>query len=156
MTTQPYVNCVEGCPMSTRPISLPFPNDSAAVPSTQNTWPPDDWHAYVVCPLCGRILHRSSAQVRWEPVPQDINRFQEDNVWFCVAFECGVCKAPMQLCLEMRGTSSPTDVMKQVNRAHGVMECGHECHGIRESGGDIFRVQGTIPAYRVEGFSGAA
>jgi len=156
MLAQPYVNCDEGCPMSTRPINLPFPDAQVAVPTTK-AWPLNDWHAHIMCPLCGKILHRSSAQVLWGTGPQDVNRFQQDNAWFCVAFECGLCKAPMQLCMELRATSSPTDVMSQVNRsAKGLMECGHEFQRIHESGGDIYRVQDTIPAYRVEGFSGAA
>jgi hypothetical protein len=142
--------------MSKRPINLPFPDPSAGVPSPKNC-PPDDWHAYIVCPLCGRILHRSSGQIRWEAVPPDLNTFQQDNTWFCVAFECGICKAPMQVCLELRATSSPTDVIRQVNHsAGGTMECGHEFQQIPAAGSGIYRVQGTIPAYRVEGFSGVA
>ena len=156
MSSQPYVNCVEGCPMSTRPIKLPFPNATEPGPSPK-AWPPDDWHAHIVCPLCGRILHRSSVQVHCEPAPEEHNSFHQDNVWFCVGFECGVCKAPMQLCLEMHAASSPTDVMNQVNRsARGTLECGHEFQEIPASASDIYRIRSTIPAYRVEGFWGAA
>ena len=152
MPALPCITCVEGCPMQTRPIALPFPNPPEAVPHPV-TWPPEDWHAYIACPLCGRLLHRRSAEVRWESFPPELDKLLPNRTWFCVAFECRECKAPMQLCLEMPATASSIDVVSVVNRSHGLMECGHECHGIPEAGGDIYKVDKTIPAYSLVGFS---
>src|SRR5215467_11349550 len=148
MPALPYTTCeISGCDWRTRPILLPFPNPSDALP---RPWPDEYWRAFIVCPGCGQLLSRRHRHIQWaEQDAAAITSYLSNRAWFCMAFDCAAegCNMQMQLYLEMAAGSSSADIVNNIRSGaiRGNMVCGHPL-SIAEPWA-LFRVLGPIPAY---------